>query len=103
MLHVGQRRLICGEQEHLCSTQGCVAGGYDALRGKLQQSDADGAGSLYVVAESASEMNAFEILRLCAQGSQQQSESSSNGGLGQLQFANIRLIQNHRTRDREES
>ena len=47
-------------------------------------------------------MNALEIAGACAEALEQQLESCGDGGLGQLQFANVGLIENDGAGDGKE-
>src|ERR1039458_2461805 len=96
VLDSGQGGFFGCQKEHLCSVQGGVAGGTNQLARHVYQADADGALNLNIVAERPGKVDALEVRGRGTQVLKQQFESRSNRSLGQLQLANVRLVEIHR-------
>ena len=60
---------------------------------RFEQADAEGALDLHVVAEGAGEMNGAERAHLRAEALEEQPETRGDGALGQLQLANVGLVE----------
>ncbi len=89
---------MSGEQ-HSCSAQGGVARGVDDRMRSFNEADRDGAFDLDVVAEGAGEVDALERAHACAQTLEQQAKACRDGSLGQLQLANVGLVEDDRGYD----
>ena len=65
----------------------------DALSWHLKQPHANGSINLYVVAECAGEMDGGEVVGARAKVFEQNANACGDGTLGELQFANIGLVE----------
>ena len=79
MLDRRQSGVFAGEQQHLCSAQGCVAGRFDPFAGRFDEADPVGALDLHIIAECASQMNGLKVACAGADAVEQQPDSRGDG------------------------
>ncbi len=92
MFNDGQTGLI-GCQQHFRSPQCGISGRVHNRSRNLNQADPDGALDLHVVAECAGEIDFANRSDVRVKFTQQNPKARRDCALGQLQLANVRLMQ----------
>jgi hypothetical protein len=88
---VGGVGLMEVEQGHLGAEKSGIPGGVHVVRGGVEEADTACALVADVVSERAGEVDAVEVVGLCAPMLEEDVESGGDGGFGELEFADVGL------------